>query len=907
MIQSRRLAAAVLAGLIGLLVPVRPGAAPQEDLDAFLLRIQDALQAVDSAAYRALILAPDEARAQEMAAQAFVPGATRVTVKERDREHLTGSLPGEGYQLMLETFIQRGRRAHVATWRVDVRLARLGGADPAARAWRIVEQAPLSALHGLYWLEINPAKQYAVRDLVVTSVDLRLHVPSGDAFVAQMEEGVTALVVLGRGEMRFTPPDEAERSQLKLFSGAEAIVAPFDAAYLRLNPGDPQARVAPPSFVEKPVNPRALKRAQDVFAQHVRQSYSLSLSDLTAETWSLAPAGGDAIAEIHTRKLGTLTYARSLNESEDISLFDRATRRNLSVYTSAEKLKTRGRFYNEDELNDYDVLDYYIDVTFTPLREWIEGRAVLRVRVRDVALTSLTLHLDEDLVVRSVSAAGLGRLMHLRVLGQSNLIVNLPTIVERGDELELTVAYGGRLRPQTLDREAMQLGQEPQQQAMMELSIPLEMLWIYSNRTHWYPRSVVNDYATSTLRITVPAEYECIATGLQAVGSPITAPARVPGGGASRVFVFVAGQPVRYLGVIVSKFQSVERMTLDLDSDAEAAPEGDTRGYSTVDFSIRTHPRQKSKGRGLRDSTADIVRFYASVLGDAPYPAFTLALTDSLLPGGHSPAYFAVLNQPLPTTPYRWQNDPVSFDNFPTFYLAHEIAHQWWGQAVGWENYHEQWLSEGVSQYFAALYAQHALGDSAFTNIVRQMRRWSLRYTDQGPVYLGYRVGHVKGDSRIFRAVIYNKAALVLHMLRRLVGDERFFAGFRRFYRQYRFRKAGTDDLRRVMEQESGMSLERFFERWIYGARIPTIRFSSQADNASDPVAHGLFVALKFEQLGEVFDVPVTVTFVYASGARRSIVVSLTDRITTRTVPIEDKLVSVEVNDDQAALAEIIR
>ena len=528
----------------------------------------------------------------------------------------------------------------------------------------------------------------------------------------------------------------------------------------------------------------------------------------------------------------------------------------------------------------------------------------MRLRVRE-AFASITLHLDEDLVVRSVSAAGFGRLMHLRVVGQNNLIVNLPTIVEPGAELDLTVEYGGRLRPQALDREAIRLGQEMQ---TLEVSIPPESFWVYSNRTHWYPRSAVGDYATSTLRITVPAEYDCVATGLQAVGSPTAVPARLPGGSASRAFVFIAGQPVRYLGVIVSKFETVDRTPLDLESDEEEATAAtDTLGYSTVDFSIQTHARQQSKGRNLREPALSIVRYYASVLGDAPYPALTLALTDSLLPGGHSPAYLAVLNQPLPTTPYRWQNDPVSFDNFPAFFLAHEIAHQWWGQAVGWENYHEQWLSEGISQYFAALYAQHTMGDTTFNNLLRQMRRWSMRYTDQGPIHLGYRVGHVKNDSRVFRAVIYNKAAVVLHMLRRLVGDEKFFAGFRRFYRQYRFRKAGTDDLRRVMEQESGLSLERFFERWIRGARIPTIRFTFQADNTSDPAAPGRFIALRFEQLGEVFDVPVTVTFVYASGARRSIVIPVTDQITTRSVPVEDRLVSVQVNDDQAALAEFVK
>ena len=73
---------------------------------------------------------------------------------------------------------------------------------------------------------------------------------------------------------------------------------------------------------------------------------------------------------------------------------------------------------------------------------------------------------------------------------------------------------------------------------------------------------------------------------------------------------------------------------------------------------------------------------------------------------------------------------------------------------------------------------------------MRQMRRWAMNESDQGPVYLGYRVGHIKSDGRAFRAIIYNKGAMVLHMLRRLVGDEAFFSGLRRFYADSRFSKA---------------------------------------------------------------------------------------------------------------------
>ena len=88
--------------------------------------------------------------------------------------------------------------------------------------------------------------------------------------------------------------------------------------------------------------------------------------------------------------------------------------------------------------------------------------------------------------------------------------------------------------------------------------------------------------------------------------------------------------------------------------------------------------------------------------------------------------------------------------------------------------------------------------------MLRQFRRWSLAESDQGPVHLGYRLGHIKRDLRVFRALVYNKGAVVLHMLRRLVGDEAFFRGLRRFYDDRRFQKAGTDDFERAIEAGIG-------------------------------------------------------------------------------------------------------
>jgi aminopeptidase N len=178
------------------------------------------------------------------------------------------------------------------------------------------------------------------------------------------------------------------------------------------------------------------------------------------------------------------------------------------------------------------------------------------------------------------------------------------------------------------------------------------------------------------------------------------------------------------------------------------------------------------------------------------------------------------------------------------------------------------------------------------------MQQWSTAESDQGAVYLGYRVGHFKGDGRVFRAVIYNKGAMVLHMLRRLVGDEAFFAGLRRYYDTWRFAKAGTDDLRRAVEAEAGVDLSRFFEQWIYGEGLPQVAFTwrlEPRDGSSEAV-------LRFEQTGEVFDFAVTVTFEYSDNTTTSTVVKVTDRVVEARVPVKGRPRRVDANRDLATV-----
>ena len=138
-------------------------------------------------------------------------------------------------------------------------------------------------------------------------------------------------------------------------------------------------------------------------------------------------------------------------------------------------------------------------------------------------------------------------LLHLRVVGQNSIIVNLPTPVFRDNEFTLNVLYSGRLEPSELDREAIDLQATPQQERE-PVTIPLEPRHIYSNNSYWYPQSQVTDYALATLHITVPSGLDVVASGTQ-MGPPIATP---PAAGTQRpqAYVFQNDRPVRTVVVI---------------------------------------------------------------------------------------------------------------------------------------------------------------------------------------------------------------------------------------------------------------------------------------------------------------------------------------------------------------------
>jgi hypothetical protein len=867
-----------------------PIASPNDGISRIMRELERVLSTSDARAYAALA-APGANTSEEFHEEWLQPGVTRAVVQERLRAEIPDIQKGLAYDVYADVLTEYGRNARVGTW-----LIRVFRESTNAAEWRIARLNVLTTVRGLYRLSLSPDKQYRIVNLTMSAEDFELRVPNGVGFVAETDAGVTGIVILGRGEMTFSPTPTSEKGQVKIYSGSDVQTSRFDWVYLRAHPAEFDRRLDVTTFHVRDVDPRDLRRAEAVFQENLPRSFGIELADLSRERWSVIPKFGDLVSELNTDR-GHLTYMKSVNDAEDIRFFDRTRNRTIAIYASKEKLATRGPFFSEDDSVDFDIVNYDIDASFDPRREWIEGKATLMLTARRAPVSTLVLTLAEPLTVRSVTSARHGYLMALRVSGQDDIIINLPQPLKPDELLDLEFVYGGRLPATPPEREAVEVdGGAPFQQSNEFFSIQAQPSYIYTGRSGWYPQGDVTDYATATMRLRVPEGFATVASGLLDEGYPRAVPqdGRLPW----MEYRFSATQPVRYLGWATSRFVHIDSASFGITpAEGDEAPLIGA-SYTFGEINVLSTGMLQRKGRELFDEAQRVMKFYGSVLSDIPYPSFTLALVEREQPGGHSPPYFAALSQPPPATPISWRTDPAYFDSFPEFFLAHEAAHQWWGQAVGWKNYHEQWISEGFAQYFAALYAEHVKKDGVFRQVIAQMTRWTIDRSDQGPVYLGYRLGHIRNDGRVFRALVYNKGALTLHMLRRLIGDEAFFRGLRRFYAAWRFKKAGTEDVKAAFELEANRDLDLYFDRWIYGSSLPRMKFSYTTEADA--------VVVRFEQVGERFEVPVTVTLKYATSSKE-VTVPVIEQVTTQRIPTTGPVRGVGVNEDDAAPVIFVR
>jgi hypothetical protein len=223
---------------------------------------------------------------------------------------------------------------------------------------------------------------------------------------------------------------------------------------------------------------------------------------------------------------------------------------------------------------------------------------------------------------------------------------------------------------------------------------------------------------------------------------------------------------------------------------------------------------------------------------------------------------------------YFWDDTVQHFlgllNSDPTYWkvvTAHEVAHQWWGQTVGFASYRDQWMSEGFANFSASLYLKETRKDSKeyrdFWTLLRrrllEKNEFGYRAEDVGPVVMGERASSSKTGEGVYQALVYNKGAYILHSLEMLFwtsqnGEGPFKRAMHDFVAAYTNKPATTEDFKAAMEKDmppwldldKNHKLDWFFDAYVYGTEVPKYKMTydfSEKDGGT--VAH-----FKLEQSG---------------------------------------------------------
>lgn len=229
--------------------------------------------------------------------------------------------------------------------------------------------------------------------------------------------------------------------------------------------------------------------------------------------------------------------------------------------------------------------------------------------------------------------------------------------------------------------------------------------------------------------------------------------------------------------------------------------------YKGISIESWVFPENKEEGFFDYAQASKVLRFFDSQV--APYPYRKLANVQS------KTRYGGMENA---SNIFYFENS-VTGKQEREGLIAHEIAHQWFGNSASEADWHHVWLSEGFATYFTQLYMEHTYGREKMNQGMKEAKERVISFHKENPrpiVDLS-----VKNLNKLLNANSYQKGAWVLHQLRFLVGDKDFWEGIRQYYQQYQQSNALTSDFQAILETVSGKDLNQFFEQWIFKAGYP--------------------------------------------------------------------------------------
>ena len=655
-------------------------------------------------------------------------------------------------------------------------------------------------------------------------------------FTAPINGRVTGAVFIGEGKLSVEiPPSEFEKDNVKRLLGVDIIESDFKTAVLRFS-DDTAERVGRLSTETVASDPQALKLAKEHDARILKQTGAnlaarVALSILNEEdpgfffaTFDGGRRGRFSFVLDHQNRIPVANFTINGGEKGLIFTYDSDSYNNevwLAFYGQEDY--RRGKVAYSDVNDQIDIAHYDMNVDLREHKKVLNLLAKLRAQVIAPRLRAISFDIGEDL--GEAESWRLNKQMRLKTarLGNKELAVAqedweggftlfLPSEVSAGQAIELELSLEGDFM---YDAQSVEHCHYPR-----------------SNVT-WFPRHGYLDRAKFELTFQHPKKLRVASAGVRLSEDPEADDKDV------MRTKYRMDQPIPLATFALAPFKR-HTQTVRFDQGGVGDP-------IPIEFNSLPGDYQAIKEDFILAEMDNSLRYFTTLFGRYPYPAFRAA---------YHPFSFG---QGFPTLLMIPGADRAN--KYTYAFIAHETAHQWWGDIVSWRSYRDQWLSEGFAEYSGVMYTGLRSGGGSRDELLGQMReslrrppRSEINYgkgrlVDVGPIVLGHRLSTRKTRGA-YQVLIYNKGALVLRMLHFLLTDpqsgksDAFFDMMSDFVKRYQNRSASTDDFRLVANEHFAKSpigrqyrvnnLDWFFEQFVYRTEFPSYEMEYRIQDQPD-------------------------------------------------------------------------
>lgn len=454
----------------------------------------------------------------------------------------------------------------------------------------------------------------------------------------------------------------------------------------------------------------------------------------------------------------------------------------------------------------FKVINYTFHATLLPSTHMLTNRADIEI-VPSIDLTALQFRLDSALKVREVSLSN-GQSVQFQQHGLT-LSISLLNPLPAGQPATLSVEYAGLL--ETPDG-------SPVEGLRLSYVGPEGSYLLYPG--DWFP---VNgdgaDRFTASMHITVPEGETVLSSGEES--PPVSSP-----DGETYSFSYDRNS---FPGTVIAGPYVATKSTAD-----------------GIPLTVYMKAADAKFGPEYASAAAKVVEFYASEFGVLPMQHLAIAEIDNQTAGGYTAPGVVALAA-------RGFTDPVDID-----LLAHEISHQWWRCLVSPASPAGAYLEEGLATYSSALYVQYSEGETAFEDRMHTIAIGALTHESVAPIAQAARLQPFTPE---YQSIVFDKGAMVLHMLRWVIGDNAFYATLRAMAHDYAWKTITSAEFEKLAEENSKQSLTYFFAQWVDSTGVPQFKHQWAIYRTQT----GYMVTGKLQQDLDIFRMPIDVR-IYVRG-----------------------------------------